>query len=493
MDFLFGGIMRLTELLSFSETEIYVKEVKNFRDCEITSVSSCSSQVKNGAMFFCVKGEKADGHDFAFEAIKNGAVCVVCEKPLDAEVCQIIVDNSDKAQAAFSNAFFGFPTKKLKIICVVGTNGKTSTAVLINSVLKEAGYKTGLISTNGIWIGEDYEKNDMTTPCPCRLYELFFEMQKQKVNFCVMEMSAHAIKREKLFQVEADLAVFTNFSQDHLDYFKNMQNYADTKMSFFKKGKTKIAVVNADDKIGRELIFNAEVPTVSYGIDNPSDVFAMDVECEKDFSSYIMNIYDEVYKMEYPLTGKFNVYNTLAAATACRVFGIKPDVIGKGIRKIKFIEGRNQAYRFPQGFKVVIDYAHTPEGIENILSHLKASTFGKLITVFGCGGNRDKSKRKIMAESVSKYSDYAVLTSDNPRYEDPYEIMFEAEKGLSVNHELMCDRKAAITRAIGKAEKDDVVAVLGKGHEKYQEIKGEKLPFSDAEIVLELLCSVSPR
>lgn len=470
-----------------------INEVVNNLPDEVSQIYTVSSQVKQDGMFVCIKGFKADGHDFAAEAVQNGAACIVCQRKLDLPVCQIIVDDTHKAISLLASAFYGNPSKKLKIICVVGTNGKTSTAFIIDGILNSAGHKCALVSTNGIYIDGNYIKNDMTTPDPLVLNALFAQMVDAEAEYCVMEMSAHAIEQQKLFGTVADLAVFTNFSQDHLDYFGTIENYRKVKKSFFGKDCAKIAVLNSDDELGREIAREEGIPCVTYGLENPADVFAIDVNCEGESSSYVMNIYDEIAFIRYKLSGRFNVYNTLAAATVCRVFGINLKSIAKGLSQLKCIEGRNQWVYFPKGFKVVVDFAHTPDGIANILSYLRDSTFGKLIVVFGCGGDRDKSKRKVMGKVVSKYADYAYITSDNPRSEDPFEIMFEAEKGLYINHELVCDRKTAITKAVNAAKQDDTVAILGKGHEKYQEINGVKYPFSDMDAVLDLLSANSLR
>lgn len=480
----------LTEKLT---ARLKINQVVNNLPREITSISVSSTETTDGSLFVCLKGTNADGHDYAAEAVKKGAVCIVCERPLELPVCQLVVEDTHKAASLLAAEFYGRPADRFKLICVVGTNGKTSTAFIIHKILTTAGHKSALISTNGIYVDGQYRQNQMTTPDPLYLNELFYDIAECGSEFCVMEMSAHAIHQNKLYGTVADLAVFTNFSQDHLDYFKSMQNYRAVKKSFFDKSCAKIAVVNADDDLGREILADGRLPAVSYGVENPSDVFAVDINCEGERASYVMNIYDEIRAVNYFLPGRFNVYNTLAAATACRVFGIKADAIAKGIAAVKSIEGRNQSVCFPKGFKVVVDFAHTPEGIQNILSHLRSSTFGKLIVVFGCGGDRDKGKRALMGKAVSAYADYAVITSDNPRSEDPFEIMFAAESGLKIDHELICDRKTAIAKAVWRASKDDTVAILGKGHEKYQEINGVKYPFSDMEIVLDLLSANSLR
>lgn len=481
--------MLLSRLLSKTQTIRLV----NFADVEISGVYNDSGQVKSGGLFICQKGCRFDGHDFAAAAVKNGAVCVVAERELPLTVPVVVVPDARAAEADIAAEFYGRAAEKLKIICVVGTNGKTSTAFITEKILSSAGKKTALISTNGIYILGEYRPNEMTTPRTLTLHRLFAEMAEKGVEYCVMEMSAHAIALDKLRGVTAELAVFTNFSRDHLDYFGDMESYRGVKKSFFTSAHARAAVLNADDETGRQIARETDLPFVTYGIDNPADAFAVNVDCEGEKTSYFLNVYDEVEPVNSALTGRFNVYNTLAAATACRVLGIKPHDISHGISEIKFIEGRCQTVVFAKGFRVVVDYAHTPDGIKNVLAHLKASTFGRLIVVYGCGGERDKTKRPLMGEAVSEYADYAFVTSDNPRGEDPFEIMFQTEKGLSVAHRLVCDRRAAITGAVYMAEKDDVVAVLGKGHEKYQEINGAKYPFGDMDVVLELAGKDSAR
>lgn len=452
---------------------------------QISGVCCHTDDVKKDSLFVCIKGSNFDGHDFAKQAVEKGACVVVCQKPLDIDVCQLIVDDTHKAMSLLASCLYDYPAKKLKIICVVGTNGKTSTATLIYKILSKTGHKSALVSTNGIYIDGKYVPNNMTTPDPLMLNKLWSNMAECGTKFCVMEMSAHAIHQQKTFGNVVDMAVFTNLSQDHLDYFGDMQTYAEVKQSFFDKNYAKIAVINADDKLGQKLIKNQKIPTVSYGITNVADVFAMYVDCYGKTSSFVINLYDEVCRFVYNLSGMFNAYNVLACATACRVFGIKADEIATALEDIKEIEGRNQTVFLPNGARVVVDYAHTPDGMQNILSYLKQSTKGKLVAVFGCGGNRDKTKRKVMGQIASNFCDFVFVTSDNPRYENPFDIMFQVQKGICVDHQLVCDRKQAINYALDMADKNDTVAILGKGHEKYQEINGIKYPFCDMDVVVD--------
>ena len=452
---------------------------------DVSGVCCHTDQVEQNNVFVCIKGANFDGHNFARLAVDKGASVVVCQRQLDIDVCQIVVEDTHKAMSILASSWFGFPSKKLKIICVVGTNGKTSTATLIYKVLSQVGQKCALISTNGIFLDGKFVQNNMTTPDPMVLNKLWQEMANCGTRFCVMEMSAHAIDQQKTFGNVVDMAVFTNLSQDHLDYFGNMQKYGEAKQSFFDKQYAKLAVINADDNLGQIMIKNQKIPTVSFGITNVADVFAMYIDCYRQKSSFVINLYDDVCRFEYNLSGLFNVYNVLACATACRVFGVKADQIAKALENITEIEGRNQTVFLQNGARVVVDYAHTPDGIKNILSHLRYSTSGRLIAVFGCGGNRDKTKRKIMGEIASNYCDLVFITSDNPRFENPFDVMFQIQEGVLCDCQLVCDRKQAINNALKMAKKDDTVAILGKGHEKYQEINGVKYPFCDMDVVID--------
>jgi len=462
-----------------------ILQVVNTIPQQIDGVFCDSKKVAKNSLFVCIKGTNCDGHDFALQAVKNGATVVVCQKQMDIDVCQIVVEDTHKAMAYLASAWHGFPAQKMRVVCVVGTNGKTSTATLIYKVLCHTGHKSALVSTNGIFIDEKYIENKMTTPDPMELNCLWQKMVDCGTKFCVMEMSAHAIDQQKTFGNMVDLAVFTNLSQDHLDYFGNMQKYGETKQSFFDRQYAKIAVVNSDDKLGQKIIKQNKLPTVSYGITNVADVFAIDIDCNGQNSSFVINLYDEVCFFRYKLSGMFNVYNVLACATACRVFGIKANEIAKALLCVDEIEGRNQTVFLPNGVRVVVDYAHTPDGFANVLPHLKQSTKGKLICVFGCGGNRDKTKRKTMGQIASEFCDFVFITSDNPRYENPFDIMFQVQEGVSVDHQLVCNRGQAITTALNLAKNGDTVAILGKGHEKYQEINGAKYPFCDMTAVLQ--------
>ncbi|MBR2030060.1 MAG: hypothetical protein IJ999_04060 [Clostridia bacterium] len=315
-----------------------ILQVVNTIPQQIDGVFCDSKKVTKNSLFVCINGTNCDGHDFAFQAVKNGATVVVCQKQMDIDVCQLVVEDTHKAMSYLASAWYDFPAKKMRVICVVGTNGKTSTATLIYKVLCQTGHKSALISTNGIFIDEKFIENKMTTPDPMELNCLWQKMAECGTKFCVMEMSAHAIDQQKTFGNVVDLAVFTNLSQDHLDYFGNMQKYGYTKQSFFDRQYSKIAVVNSDDKLGQKIIKQNKIPTVSYGITNVADVFAIDVDCNGQSSSFVINLYDEVCFFRYKLSGLFNIYNVLACATTCRVFGIKANEIAKALLCVDEIE-----------------------------------------------------------------------------------------------------------------------------------------------------------
>lgn len=458
-------------------------EVLGNSNIEISNLACDTSQVTENCMFFCLSGEKNDGHAFALKAVCKGAVAIVVNRFLPIEITQIKVNNVRLVMSLIAKTFNENAVDKLKIISVVGTNGKTSTAYIIDSLLKFTGKKTAMIGTNGIWIDNKYIETDLTTPDPIKLHMIFRAAYEAKVEYVTMEVSAHAIFHDKMEGIRSDIAVFTNLSQDHLDFFGNMENYANVKKKFFTPKYTKVSVVNADDSLGREIIQEEKTPTLSYGYVNPCDVFAIDYLDTPQGSQYVINLYDEVKIIDYQLHGKFNMYNTLSACCVLRLLGIKVDTIAQGIGKIKQIDGRNQVQYKKNGAKIVVDFAHTPDGIDNILSYLRNTTKGRLITVFGCGGNRDSFKRPLMGKSVSEYSDYVIITNDNPRYESPNAIISDIIFGVTKPYAVVENRKEAIIKAIDMAQEFDTVAILGKGAEKFQEVKGVRYKLCDIEIV----------
>ncbi|MCM1042962.1 MAG: UDP-N-acetylmuramoyl-L-alanyl-D-glutamate--2,6-diaminopimelate ligase [Corallococcus sp.] len=474
--------MHLSELVSGLSYKLI-----GFGDIEITSLSCDTSTVKQGCMFFCLKGSQVDGHNLFRKAVGDGARVLVCQKKLDTEVTQIIVENTRAFMARVAKKFYHNAIDKMKLITIVGTNGKTSTTYLLDAIFNSAGYNTGVIGTNGIFINGQRYDSKLTTPDPIELHYWFYQMYLNKVHYVFMEVSAHAIYLKKIEGIEADVAVFTNFSQDHLDFFKTMKKYGDTKKSYFCKQFAKAAVINADDVLGKEILATTDIPAVSYGYDSSADIFAKNFAGDTKGISYQLNLCGDVLDVEYDLQGKFNMYNTLCAAAVGKIFGIKSAKIVEGIKGVKTIDGRNETIMRDDNVRIVVDFAHTPDGIINILSYLKQSTEGNLIVVFGCGGNRDKFKRPLMADAVSRFADFAIITNDNPRFEQPQSIVSDIEAGLTCKYKVILNRSQATEFALSITEAGDTIAILGKGSEKYQEIKGRKYPYSDVDVVHKLL------
>ena len=454
-------------------------------DVDVTSLCCDTSAVKQGCLFFCLKGNTYDGHDMITKALGDGAVGIVCERKLNTEALQIVVPSSRRAMAICAKNFYGGAADKMRIVSVVGTNGKTSTSYILQAILSEHGVNCGVIGTNGIFYGGNVYCNALTTPDPINLHYWLKQMYLSKVRSVVIEVSAHAIALQKMSGITADAAIFTNFSQDHLDYFRTMENYAKVKKSYFCSDNVQNAVVNIDDELGKQIA--EQFPCVTYSAKNVADVYATEIETAESGNRFVLNAFGQKAVIESPLGGTFNVYNILAAATYALCAGVPIETIASAVKKIQRIDGRNETYVTKKGVKIVVDYAHTPDGIDNVLSYLKSNAAQKLIVVFGCGGNRDKFKRPLMAQSVSKYADFAVITNDNPRYEEPKAIAEDVLSGMSCPCKVVLNRAQATEYAVSVAESGDVVAVLGKGAERYQEVKGKKLPYSDADTVRSLL------
>lgn len=451
----------------------------------ITSLSCDTSTVKQGCLFFCLKGGKHDGHEYFRKAIGDGAAAVVCERKLDTAALQIVVENTRAAMSIVAKNFYDNCVDRLKVVSIVGTNGKTSTSYILDAVLTRAGYNTAVIGTNGIYFNGQKHPNPLTTPDPIDLHYWFKQMYLNKVDIVIMEVSAHAIALNKMQGIKSDIAVFTNFSQDHLDFFGTMENYANVKKSFFSEKYVKNIVTNIDDELGKSLLGN--LPAVTYSVKENADVTAKDISIEKDYTKYVLHAFDQSGVVSTRLAGMFSVYNTLAAITAALTLGVDIDTAVAAVKEITGVAGRNETIIRSDGARIVIDFAHTPDGIENILSYLRKTTAGKLIVVFGCGGNRDKFKRPKVAEKVSQYADFAVLTNDNPRFEDPRLIARDIYERLTCKYKVILNRSQATEYALSVALSGDTVAILGKGAEEYQDIKGRKFPYSDIEVVRNLL------
>ncbi len=470
--------MRLDEL-GFSADE----------NIDIKGLACDSSKVGEGYLFFCLVGLENDGHTFAADAVSRGAAALVVERRLAIDCPQIEVEDTRKALSLAAAAFYGNPSKRLKIIGITGTNGKTTTTYIVKSIVEAAGHTCGLIGTNAIEFGAEKHDATLTTPDPIELQRTLADMADSGAEYVVMEVSAHALALSKIDGMVFEVAAFTNFSRDHLDFFGDMEKYAAAKKSFFTPEHARRAVINADDALGAELIREVKIPVVSYGVEAPSDVFGIDLKMSAYGLSYIINMNDSVDKVKFNLTGRFNMYNTLCAAAIAEALELPFPAVISGIRNVKKVDGRFNIINTAR-CSVIIDFAHTDDGIANILRAIREFAPARIITVFGCGGNRDKTKRAVMGKIVATMSDFCFVTSDNPRFEPPVDIIMQITEGIDsigmTNYKPIVDRKEAIRAALEMAKPDDIVLIAGKGAEKYNDIMGRKQPYNDEQYVLEL-------
>ncbi len=478
--------MRLQEVLSGTNIE----EVSGGLGVDVKNIQFDSALAGPGTLFVCLPGSHYDGHNYAEAAVAAGACAVVSQRLLPVAAPQIVVKDTRRELAVMCANLSGRPADKLTIVTVTGTNGKTSITYLLRGILKAAGIPCGVIGTLGTLVDTKKVPSTLTTPDPTQLHPLLAEMTGAGVKVCIMEASAHAIYLRKLHGIRAEVGIFTNLSQDHLDYFRTMEDYIKVKKSYFTPQNCKYALVNSDDAAGLDISRTSECDVLTYGEKNPADIFGVNFVNTKRGLKYVINAFDEVADVRCGLHGRFNMYNTLAAIGAARILGVPLSTCIKGIKSVSRVEGRFNVLSGERGFKVVIDYAHTPDGLKNVLEAAREMCGGRLIAVFGCGGNRDRSKRAAMGAIASKYADFCVVTSDNPRFEDPFEIMREIETGLkkqSSSYIMVENRSRAIAYAVSSAAAGDVVIVCGKGGEDYQEIAGVKYPYNDEDVVKGLL------
>ena len=458
-------------------------------NAEVRGICADADAVAKGDLFICYAGLNFNSHQSVAKAVKNGAAAIICEKPVDAGVPYAVVPDGRAAMAVAARTFYGYADKALKLIAVTGTNGKTTTTYMLKSIFDKNHTKSGIIGTLGISYGDIFISPELTTPDPIFLHSVFADMVKNGVEYVFMEVSAHALHFDKIHGLEFEAGIFTNCTQDHLDFFKDMKTYADCKRKLFENGRCKRAVINSDDKLGAELI--AGIPeSVSYGLENPAESFAVNLEERIDGSSFVINLSDEIYEINLKLPARHNVYNALAAATCARLLGVEMETIAEGLSSLDKVSGRLEHTATYNGGEVFVDFAHTPDGLEKSLCALKKLCKGKLYCLFGCGGNRDKIKRPIMGEISAKYADFTIITSDNPRYEDPYEIISQIEAGLKnadKKYVAVTDREIAIEYALNLLRAGDVLLVAGKGGENYQEIMGIKHSYNDVTVIKKLI------
>ncbi len=488
--------MKLKELLKDVEYE----GINELIGLDISGISINSKTVKQGDLFVATAGFKKDGHDFAAESVKNGAVAVLVQKKLDlpTSTAQIVVKDCRKVLPLVSRNFFGNPTKILNLIGVTGTNGKTTSVFLIDSMLKYAGYKTSKITTVQASINDEIMIFERTTPESIDLNQFFYRSIKEGVNAACMEVSSHSIDLHRIDFLDFNCFVFTNLTQDHLDYHKNMENYFEVKKRLFLKENRRIyggkyAVINIDDPYGMELVKFTDLEVLTYAINNHNaDVSAVAVK--NSINGIEMDIKFKnkaVFHIKSKLCGYFNVYNIIASVGACLKIGINVSDIQAGIDMMTGVSGRFEKVDLKNNVNVIVDYAHTPDGLEKVLSTAKSLLLpgGRLISVFGCGGDRDKQKRKIMGKISAEIADFTIITSDNPRTEEPESIIKMIEEGFlelhCVEYVKEIDRKKAIYKALNMATSKDIVLIAGKGHEEYQEFANYRIHFVDQEVVRE--------
>lgn len=469
-----------------------IKSVKNLKikgeieNVEIYNLAQKIEKVKDGSLFFCFKGVNFDGHKCAKKAEKMGAKALIVERFVEeVSIPQILVKNSRKIMVKICNNFFNNILQKIKFIGITGTNGKTTTSHMIYNILNENGYKVGLIGTNGVKYFNKSKKTNLTTPDTIDLFYLLNEMQISGVKYVCMEVSAHALSLNKLYGIKFDVACFTNLTQDHLDFYSSMHKYFLAKLSLFSKKYSKVCFVNVDDKYGQILAKLKRVKTITYGVDNIADCFALNIKLNKNNSSFVCNIFDNVLKVCSPFVCKFNIYNLLLALCVCKYLGLTNFQLLQAINKLNQVDGRMNFYTLKNNAVAIIDFAHTPDGLKKVLENLnQIKGKGKIITVFGCGGNRDKTKRKVMGEIASCLSDKVYLTTDNPRNEKPEEIIKDILEGVkNKNAEVVVNRENAIIKAIKQSKGEDIVLIAGKGSEDYQEINNKKIKYCDKSVL----------
>ncbi len=488
----------MTELLSTKKTlaelmsVINDAEVLGDSNVTITGITLDSRKVAPGDIYVCIPGFSMDGHDFAESAIKSGAKALVVQRYLPFDIPQLKVKDTRLIVGYLAAQLYDNPSRQLSLVGVTGTNGKTTVTHLVEEIARHGKKRTGIIGTLGAKIGDKELPGQHTTPESTDIQKLLHEMVLGDVEMAVMEVSSHALDLGRVNGCEFKAAIFTNLSQDHLDYHKDMEEYLKAKGLLFsgmdKEDKEKFAAINADDSASEFLKRIASCAVVTYAIDSEADFKAENIQLLDQGVEFEVRYKGIVAKVFYRTPGKFSVYNALAAFTWGIMSGYSQDVVLGALKSIKGVPGRFESVRGGQPFLVIVDYAHTPDGLENVLSTAREFTSGKLYTVFGCGGDRDKKKRPLMAEAASRWSDYLVVTSDNPRSEEPHSIIEDILPGIKgVEYTVIEDRRSAIVHACATVTSGDTIVIAGKGHEDYQIIGKNTIHFDDREEVREAL------
>lgn len=476
--------MTIRELLNGIEYETALD-----LDTEITDITADSRKVTAGSVFVCVSGTKVDAHAFAADALKSGAVAVIGEHEMPDGSVNITVRNCRRVYALACANFYGRPQKRLKLVGVTGTNGKTTTSVLVKNILEYAGHKVGLIGTISNVIGDVEIDAGYTTPEAKEFYSLLRRMADAGAEYVVSEVSSHALDQCRVEGCIFDVGIFTNLTQDHLDYHGTMEAYAEAKAKLF--GVSRISVINLDDEAGTQMLAAAEGETLTYStVSDEADLTAKNVTLKTGGASYELVTRGEIARITTRIPGMFNVYNSLAAATAAYALGVPLATVKEALAECSGVKGRLEVVPTDTDYTVIIDFAHTPDGIENILRAVRGFAKARVICLFGCGGDRDKTKRPLMGEAAAALADYVFVTSDNPRTEQPEAIIEDILPGvvnIGTPYTVIADRTEAIAAALAEARADDIVVLAGKGHEMYQIIGTEKHHYDEREIVAQIL------
>lgn len=478
-----GEIMRLKKLAA------ELPAMKLSSDAEVKGLCADSRVATEGDAFFCFRGTRGDSHEYAEEAVERGAAAIVCERELPLSCPQLIVPDGREAMARISAAFYGHPERNMKCVGVTGTNGKTTITHMIFNILSGCGVKAGLIGTLGAKYADRVIAPALTTPDPVFLFSLLADMKKAGTEVVVMEISAHALALKKECPIVYDVGVFTNLTRDHLDFFGDMEAYGAAKAKMFDRGRCRYGVLNADDMFSRSLERICG-EYITYGLETPAEAFAVVEQENLRGSKIVLNVSDELCEAALSMTGRHNVSNALAAACAARRLGASAEEIARGLEETKGVNGRLEWVSSCRGADIFVDFAHTPDGLEKSLVALKEHCRGRLVVLFGCGGNRDSGKRAEMGERAAKLCDFGVITSDNPRFEDPCAIMAEIEKGyrrVSDKYVAVEQREKATEYALNMLQEGDVLLVAGKGGETYQEIMGIKYDYNDKAVIESIL------
>jgi len=476
-------------------------------EVEIGGIKIDSRKVVPGDLFICLPGHTVDGHDYAAQAAERGAVALVVQRSLPVALPQLIVKDSRLAMAILGSHYYGYPSERLRMIGITGTNGKTTTTYLIERLLADAGRPAGVIGTIEMrYAGRSFPMSG-TTPESLDLQQALADMASTDTTYCVMEVSSHALEQGRVKGIRYRSAVFTNLTQDHLDYHQTMDNYAAAKSLLFSRlgnaytpemSERSYSIINADDPYGAQLAKSSAAEVITYGIEAEADVRASNIAISARGTSFRLETFRGELDVQLRLVGKFNVANALAAVATGLAEGLELTQIRDSLEQIAGVPGRVEAVDAGQDYAVIVDYAHTPDGLDNVLKAVKEIAAGRVICVFGCGGDRDRTKRPIMGRIAASHADYMLVTSDNPRSEDPERILQDIEAGLladgvpSSRYALEVDRREAIKKAVEMASSDDVVLIAGKGHETYQIIGSKTFDFDDRQIAEQLIRSQMP-